>query len=101
MAVNRRRARGTRIKLIEHVRTLDRKSLKLIGYYPGFSDGHTIHSSLRHIMGLTSRMTILAEPRRAVVNRLRARRTSIKLQTSLLHLNPRQVWLTRNLHQAP
>jgi hypothetical protein len=27
MAVNRRRARGTRIKLIEHVRTLDRKSL--------------------------------------------------------------------------
>jgi hypothetical protein len=46
-------------------------------------------------------MTILAEPRRAVVNRLRARRTSIKLQTSLLHLNPRQVWLTRNLHQAP
>jgi hypothetical protein len=61
VAVNRRRARGTRTKIIEHLRALARKLVKFIGCPSGFSDGHSIHSSLRHIMGLTRHITVLAE----------------------------------------
>jgi hypothetical protein len=49
------------IKIIEHINAFARKLAKFIGRLTGFSDGHTIHSSLRHIMGPTRRMAILTE----------------------------------------